>query len=535
MAINKGFIKDWQGNTILPITRAELVLDVDGKVALQSQRFLAKFDDDNNDIPGLITAAERAMLNGAGGENMSDLYAKVKKINEGIYVKTTGLNFYNADGTATPIIIDSSTDGELSIGVANNTISFALKALTTSGLSASEIVRSITVDKFGRVTAVSGSALTNADIPGELSGKVLDGCTTKNEAIGSDNKAIVNKKYVDDKFSAVNTIATGALKFGGTIGSASSASDTLVAGNVNKYYKAVGDFKLDAAKVYEATEQVSVATGDTLIVYQVSGTTIQYVHIPSGDDITDITIKRGTDAAVISRQVGHITFNFSDLFAVSNTGSNTASISIPVATSSQNGYLSANDWVRFNSYESTLSTEYVGEFSSGAGVYKIGTLIIGGVEEVIYGKNYESSLSLTNGATNTSNPILKFTETGKDDVNITLKGSKGISVKKNGDAVEFTAAVEAIAQTVPLTKRSVNYITVSEGYKVGVQIGSLDVNDNVVDGLVDFNQFNNLAINVTNRFNQMFEVIGYSLKGAANANEYRYGNEKLKASVNITI
>jgi hypothetical protein len=36
MAINKGFIKDWQGNTILPITRAELVLDVDGKVALQS-------------------------------------------------------------------------------------------------------------------------------------------------------------------------------------------------------------------------------------------------------------------------------------------------------------------------------------------------------------------------------------------------------------------------------------------------------------------------------------------------------------------
>ena len=32
MATNKGFIKDWKGNKILPITRGELVLDKDGNI-----------------------------------------------------------------------------------------------------------------------------------------------------------------------------------------------------------------------------------------------------------------------------------------------------------------------------------------------------------------------------------------------------------------------------------------------------------------------------------------------------------------------
>jgi hypothetical protein len=54
---------------MLPITRGELVLDANGNIALTSDLFLAgKFTDaDGNGLPGLITAAERAMLNGAGG------------------------------------------------------------------------------------------------------------------------------------------------------------------------------------------------------------------------------------------------------------------------------------------------------------------------------------------------------------------------------------------------------------------------------------------------------------------------------------
>jgi hypothetical protein len=41
MATNKGFIKDLQGNNLLPITRGELVLDKDGNIALNSKYFLA--------------------------------------------------------------------------------------------------------------------------------------------------------------------------------------------------------------------------------------------------------------------------------------------------------------------------------------------------------------------------------------------------------------------------------------------------------------------------------------------------------------
>lgn len=534
MAINKGFIKDWQGNTMLPITRAELVLDVDGKIALQSTKFLAEFDDNNNDIPGLITAAERAMLKGGtNGVSITDLYNKVKMINEGLYVKETAINFYNTSGTKTPIILDSTGEGKISITtVSGNKINFTLEALGTTGTDVANIVKSIKVDKFGRVTEVTGSALLDSDIPQNLSNKVLTGCTTA--SVAENDNALVNKKYVDDKFTDITNMATGALKFGGTIGSLQSATNTLSnANNVNRYYKATAEFELAAAQVYGGVK-ASVKIGDTLIVYAESGTTRTFVHIPSGDDITAITVKSG-DTTVIASQVGPITFKYDSIFSVADTGGNVISIAMPEASATQDGYLSAEDWTRFNSYASTLSTTYVGEFSSGAGVYKIGTLTIGGVEEIIYGKNYESSLSLTNGATNASNPILKFTETGKNDVNITLKGSKGISVKKNGDTVDFTAAIESVAQTVPSTQRSVNYITVAEGYKVGVQIGGLDANDNVVDGLVDFNQFNNLVINLTNRFNQMFEAIGYSLKGAANANEYRYGNDKLKAAVDITI
>ena len=63
--VYKGFINDWAGRTLLPITRGELVLDSNGIIALQSDQFLAK-----DGHPGLVTSAERALissLTSAGG------------------------------------------------------------------------------------------------------------------------------------------------------------------------------------------------------------------------------------------------------------------------------------------------------------------------------------------------------------------------------------------------------------------------------------------------------------------------------------
>jgi hypothetical protein len=104
MAITtKGFIKDWQGNKILPITRGELVLDKDGNVALTSQHFLA---GENGNQYGLITAAERAMLNGgSASHNLADVYTKLGHINTGLKFNNTAVSFYNTAGTATPIDI----------------------------------------------------------------------------------------------------------------------------------------------------------------------------------------------------------------------------------------------------------------------------------------------------------------------------------------------------------------------------------------------------------------------------------------------
>jgi hypothetical protein len=199
--------------------------------------------------------------------------------------------------------------------------------------------------------------------------------------------------------------------------------------------------------------------------------------------------------------------------------------------------LKQKDWVKFNSYATQLSTTYEGKFNSGAGVYEIGTLTIGDVPHVIYGKYSESSISLENGTgTNVEyNPILQFTTTGQNAVNITIKGVNGIVTKKNGNTLEIGAANEIIEQEVPqATARKVKYLTLTDGYKFGVQIGSANADGSIAqDGLTDFSQFNVLVNKV--KFTTVFEAITYSLTGAANVNEYRYGNDKLKAAIDVTI
>ena len=97
MATHKGFITDQNGNNLLPITRAELVLDSKGLIALHSDEFLA-----GNGLPGLMTAAEKAMLSGGSGQSLADVYNKLQYINSGLKINGNPLNFYTeASGTLT--------------------------------------------------------------------------------------------------------------------------------------------------------------------------------------------------------------------------------------------------------------------------------------------------------------------------------------------------------------------------------------------------------------------------------------------------
>lgn len=533
MAINKGFIKDWLGNTLLPITRGELILDKDGNAAFESTQFLAA-----DGHPGLVTAAERAMLTGTGSGGtggIADIYTKLEHINSGLSFKNTPVNFYDSTGKATPIRIVPATGIE--IGVADNTISIGLSEVI-SETTVTNILKSITVDKYGRVTAVSGAALTNAEIPTELTGKTIKDSTITNGVtgdteIGTDEKAIANKAYVDKKFREVTGIATGALKFGGPLNNATFAEAALT----NKdywynYFKVTDTFELDTSDLYDSTgivtDTIKVKVGDTIIVCpeNPSDTTAKFVYIPSGDDITTITVKTDTDTAIESK-IGNVTLKFASPFVAVNNpvNSNTAYISLPPASASASGYLTKADWVRFNSYSTALAVSYTGEFSTGNGVYKIGTLTIGGVDTEIFGKNNKASLTLNNGATDAYNPILKFTETDSTELNITFKNAGGISIKKNGNNIEFAGANAVLSESAP-------YLEVKNGYQFGVKLGGIDADNKVTEGLVNFSTVHNLALQVATT--TRFEIIEYTLIGT-DTTKYQYGNDKLKTAITITI
>ena len=545
MATNKGFITDWLGNKLLPVTRGELVLDSSGNVALNSSEFLAGV---NGAQFGLVTAAERAMLTGdlsGGSGGIADLYNKVNYINEGLKFNNTVLKFFADDGTSTPINIVSQGEGRLDItSNSNNVVNFGLTPITTASTTISQIVRNIEVDKFGRVTSVSGGNLVNSDIPYEIGGKVikdseLSGCVITQTDFGTDGTAIVNKAYVDSKFREVTGIASGALRFGGPLNDADQAEECLQLLHQYKYFKVTTDFYLTVSSFYNSPEVGSSGTfkvkvGDTLIVYP-TDSTYKFVYIPSGDDITTITVGK-QDSNVLYRAIGHVNLQFDGCFDVINplTGSNTAKISILQASATQDGYLSKEDYQKFLNYKTAIS--YTGEFSSGYGVYKIGTLNVNGVDNIIYGINSVSQLSVTDGTTNAYNPILKFTETGQADVDITLQGYNGIKVKRSGNTIEFTSDNVVLDQEVPQVnnQRTAKYLTITDGYKFAVQLGSSNSDGTVrEDGLTDYSQFAALVRKVST--NTTFEIINYSLSDEENADQYRYGNDKLKAAVTVTI
>lgn len=544
MATNKGFIKDFYGNKLLPITRAELVLDADGKIALHSDKFLAHFDDEQGDIPGLITAKERQLIESSNG-NVSDLYNKVEYINSGLSFNNTAVNFYNAQG-ATPIDI-SATNG-IAINVISDSnkyqVSLGLQELTAISKT-STILKGITVDRFGRVTEVTDGTLSNAEIP-DLNGKTitnstLTGCTTENLTDTSLDNAIANKKYVDDRFTSINTIATGALKFGGSVDENTTFSNILVKSNLNKYYKSVSNITLSASQVYRASSDVLVKSGDSLIVYQEGESgAIQFVHIPSGDDITSITILNDADKK-FDKQIGAVTFNFASPFSVSGTNT-TATISINQARALesggyQGGYISAEDYQRFSQYAAKSVAYTPTVTAEDLGSYEIGKLNFGDTDIPVYGKYAHSNLSLENGSTEGTdaqkaiNPKLKFTESGQTDVNIQIVGDKGILAKKNGTSIEISTNNEVANDSTSYL--SINAVTneSAKGYRFGVKLGSVDNNFSVTDGLASVE----LVKSMITGYAVNFEFVSKSLSSITGTSDdtYYYGSNKLKNAITV--
>lgn len=537
MATNKGFIKDLQGNNLLPITRGELVLDQDGNVALHSKYFLA---GENGSKYGLITAAERAMLTGTGsnGGSLSDLYTKLGFINEGLTIGEKTYSFYDSNGVATPITIIGTEDQiTIATNVNNNNVQLLLSEINKDAIVVdSGVVKGINVDKYGRVTSVTASALTNADIPSELSGKKLTGCTT--EAVKEDDKyAIVNKDYVDTKFNEANSVVTGALRFGGTIADLDAAKGVTVNKKTYYYYKVVasqaftipGDYTTDG-------NAITVRAGDTLIVDADN----KLVHVPSGDDITTLTITKtsadGATSNVINQQLGNLTLKFSPIFSIEGVEGNNkiATITIPPVTNTTDGYLTSADYKRFNSYADNFATEFTSSVATNAaGIYTIGTLKVGTASYTINGiKNtYDFNLideTVIQEVPTKHDPTLQLSENGTVVKSISYKGEKGIIVTKDGNTLKI-----AQKENESTTPDFLSIGTGADNHKFTINLGKFDERNNIVEGLTSFSQF----IGFANKVIQQIETIAETLvpQEGDDGTKYRYGNDKLKTAIKLDV
>jgi hypothetical protein len=530
MTTIKGFIKDYNGNPLLPITRAELVLDKNGMPALHSAEFVAHLPDASTNfagLPGLITAAEKALIHTLDGDSgsgtISEIYSQIGTLfNIGLKVNDTTLSFYDTTKQATPISFINSAN----IAVTSNGNEITIDLVSKNyGNTVEQIVNKIEVDEFGRVTNVNGS--------NTLTGIVINnGTVSESITSNSADLAIANKSYVDDKFAAANSVALGALKFDGVIATSTKLEEIWNSKNakVNYYYKIGFDAVISADKFHDNVEK-SAKLGDTLIVYK-QGEVVKFVHIPSGDEpITSITVKDSSNKG-IDKTVGSVAFNFTAPFVVADKTDGKVEISLPTLAADNEvgvGLLSRTDYNNFKTY-SAKSIQYIPQIKSdSADSYKIGDINFGDGNSVIYGQNTTYALGLTNGYDSgedlVKNPKLVLTPSSGNGNVIQFIGSDGIRIEKNTNSINFTPNVTTDTPT---------YITVKNGSVVGVNLGRVGENGSVENGLIDYETTVNYVAAV-NQTAAHFTPITNSLDGTETSTTYCYGGDKLKNIITIEI
>jgi hypothetical protein len=124
------------------------------------------------------------------------------------------------------------------------------------------------------------------------------------------------------------------------------------------------------------------------VITDKQSSTAKFVHIPSGDDITTITVTQvDKETPILNQDIGNITFNFSKIFDVTNTpSSKIVNVSLPQASTTESGFLSSEDFITFKGYADALSVTYIPQITDKSiGNYKLGDINVGGVKTSIYG------------------------------------------------------------------------------------------------------------------------------------------------------
>lgn len=226
MGTKTGFIKDYQNNILLPITRAELVKDANGECAFHSSVFAA-----DEYQYGLMSPEDKAKLNGDGDQSLSGLDGLIKQLSTSIKVNTVPLDLLSTGLTI-------KTSEQIIATVDKGTLKLTLP--TTLPLTAA-LVTEIDEDE---------------------------------------DDAVVNKKWVSDKiqtqFENAIKVATGSLKFQGLL--QKSVTNTDLNGKEVGYFYKVGD------ENNITVNGTSVKRGDTILVAEENGSKYWCI-IPSGDEI----------------------------------------------------------------------------------------------------------------------------------------------------------------------------------------------------------------------------------------------------------
>lgn len=498
-----GFIKDYAGNRLLPITRAELVLDANGQIALHSKQFKAEVPDPS--IPndkgkwGLISPEDLALVRTLqGGSTGNGTIATIQQqlaalySNLGLKVGETPVKFYDSQNNKfNDILLQGDTN--IIVTTVGNTIQFALKAITTDK-TGSGVITDITTDGYGRVTAITGS--------NSLSGLALQNSTV---TMSNSDDSIANKKYVDDKFNESYNKALGALKFGGVVPSQTELDNIGKApdDNLNSYFKiGLDGLILRTEYILDQPPSVTLKAGDTVIMHSNSNGK-GFVYIPSGDEPTvNLTVKEGATSKIV-KAVGDVTLKFDSPFIVTAQDDNVAAITLPhLESNSTTGYglLSKTDYDAFKQY-SAKSMSYTAIVTAASpDKYELGQISFGGETGTpIYGQNTTYTLTLNNGYTEGPNvandPKLTFTPSSGDASEIQFKGTTGLKITKNGDNIQFMPNITSTTET---------YLT-ANGSEVGVVMGRVD-GENIVNGLIDYNT----TIGFVNQVHQtsvQFEVV----------------------------
>lgn len=534
----KGFIKDSNGNILLPITRAELILDKAGIPALHSEDFIAQLPDASQQfagLPGLITAAEKALLhtldggNESGSGTIANIYAHLETLfNTSLSFNGTALKYYT-DKSLNSINIKNGEGIAINVSGFDASIGLAPLADKTGDTTINNVITGITVDKFGRVTNVSGS--------NSLTGITLSGATiTETIAELTNDKAVVSKEYVDSKFDTVNAVAVGALRFGSVLQDEGQLTNLWNKRNeyVNYYYKLGFAGTLASGTVLDHTGELPFRIGDTIIVHETSQSGVQFVYIPSGDEpVTSVGVKdyngNGYDPTI-----GNIALTFAKPFSVQTQQGNTV-ISLPTLSSDSTidvGLLSKTDYDNFKIYSGKTISYNPTVTINDLDIYEIGKLSFGSdAGTSIYGQNTTYKLEVKNGYESgehlTRDPKLVFTPSSQDATTIQIQGTSGIVVTHTDNTINITA------DNTIVDDGSRKYLAVEEGYKFKATIGKVE-NGNITDGLADFRDMMGYIAELHSTTAKYIEI-NNSLSSTDTTLEYRYRSEALVKAITLDI